>query len=98
MVTTRTVKYRKPSMTDLPYELGRRIFSQMNSTPKPDFTETRKEVDEIKQRIIAERMAQSDKPETAKTQAHSVIPDEDVCKASEELMERNCAIYKKVAQ
>ena len=54
-----TVRFGKPSMTDLPYELGRRIFSQMNSTPKPDFTKTRKEVDEIKQKIIAERAAKN---------------------------------------
>lgn len=30
------VRYGKPCMTDLPPELGRRIISEIMSTPRPD--------------------------------------------------------------
>ena len=47
--------YSKPSMTDLPYELGKDIIEQIMSSPKPDFSDTRIEVEEIHRKIMEER-------------------------------------------
>ncbi|MBR1597937.1 MAG: hypothetical protein IJ661_03365 [Lachnospiraceae bacterium] len=49
------VRYGKPSMTDLPYELGVRIMEQIMNAPKPDFTNADKEIAEITKRIKAAR-------------------------------------------
>ena len=46
------VRLAKPSLTNLPYDLGRRIFEEMGNAKKPDFTDAREEVEEVKQRII----------------------------------------------
>ena len=34
------IRFGKPSLTDLPYELGRDIVDQIINTPKPDFSDT----------------------------------------------------------
>ena len=49
------VRIGKPSMTDLPYDLGKRIIDQIMSTPKPDFSDTELEVERVKEQIRAQR-------------------------------------------
>lgn len=49
------VRYGKPSMTDLPHDLGRRIINQIMSTSKPDFSETDKMIDDMTKKIIERR-------------------------------------------
>lgn len=41
------VRYGKPSMTDLPAELGVRIFKQILSTPPIDYDQMKKRSDEL---------------------------------------------------
>ncbi len=38
----REIRYGRPSMTNLPTELGRAIFKQMLNSPKPDEDEIEK--------------------------------------------------------
>ncbi len=38
-------RFGKPSMTDLPYELGRSIIDTIMNTPAPDFSDTNEEID-----------------------------------------------------
>ena len=54
-MTENTVRYGKPSMTNLPYELGRHIIEQIMNSPKPDFTEMDKEVAKLEEQILLER-------------------------------------------
>ena len=42
------VRYGKPSLTDLPYELGKSIIDQIMNTPAPDFSDTEQEVQRVK--------------------------------------------------
>lgn len=42
-----SIRYGKPCMTNLPPELGRAIFKQMLSTPKPDRNAIEKRVSEL---------------------------------------------------
>lgn len=42
-----STRYGKPCMTNLPTELGRAIFKQMLSTPKPDRDAIEKRVREL---------------------------------------------------
>ena len=48
------IRFGKPSLMDLPYELGRDIIDQIINTPKPDFSDTEKEVRKVKALIRAE--------------------------------------------
>ena len=47
------IRYVKPSMTNLPYRLGKRIIKIMDNTPPVDFSAQRKEADEINKRLLA---------------------------------------------
>ena len=49
------IRFGKPSLTDLPYELGRDIIDQIINTPKPDFSDTEKEVRRVKALIRAQK-------------------------------------------
>ena len=55
MATTTARRYGKPSLTNLPYELGKSIIDQIMSTPKPDFTEMRKRANEVEEKILEAR-------------------------------------------
>ena len=48
-------RYGKPSMTNLPYELGKSIFEEMDNSPRVDKEAIRKEVEEFKKKVIEER-------------------------------------------
>ena len=48
-------RFGKPSLTDPPYELGRDIIDQIINTPKPDFSDTEKEVRRVKALIRAQK-------------------------------------------
>ena len=58
MVRSMTVdgtRIGKPSMTDLPFDLGKRIIDQILETPKPDFSNTEAEVRRVKDFMRAQR-------------------------------------------
>lgn len=40
-------RYGRPSMTNLPYDLGKRIFEEMLSTPRPDREAMKKKADKM---------------------------------------------------
>lgn len=50
-----TVRYGKPSMTNLPPELGARIFKQILSSPVPDREKMRRESARLLNEMVAER-------------------------------------------
>ena len=47
--TETAVRFGKPSMTNLPYELGRSIINTIVNSPKPDFTDTDIEIAELEE-------------------------------------------------
>lgn len=46
---TNPVRYRKPSITNIPFNLGREIFAQILSSPSPD----RKKMAEESNKLLA---------------------------------------------
>ena len=48
-------RYGKPCMTNLPTELGRAIFKQILSTPRPDYDAMEAEVRQLEKEIIEAR-------------------------------------------
>ena len=48
-------RFAKPSLTNLPYDLGRQIIDQMINTPVPDFTDTEEEVQRVRANIRKQR-------------------------------------------
>ena len=57
--TQKPIRFGKPSMTNLPYDLGVRIINTIINSPKPDFTEANKEIDELMKKIDEERGAEN---------------------------------------
>ncbi|MBR5341367.1 MAG: hypothetical protein IK151_05525 [Erysipelotrichaceae bacterium] len=49
------IRYGKPNMNNLPYELGKAIFEEIRNSPRVDREAIRKEVEEFKKRVIEER-------------------------------------------
>ena len=49
------VRYWKPNMTNLPYELGKEIFNQILSTPAPDHKKMQEESARIVKEMLKER-------------------------------------------
>ena len=49
-------RYGKPSMTNLPYDLGKRIFEEMLNSPKPDREAMKKKAAEMEARMYASRL------------------------------------------
>ena len=49
-----SLRFGKPSMAGLPYELGSSIIRQIMNTPKPDFTKADAEIAEIMKRLDEE--------------------------------------------
>ena len=49
------VRYWKPNMTNLPYELGKEIFSQILSTPAPDHKKMQEESARLVREMLKER-------------------------------------------
>ena len=45
-------RYGKPSMTNLPYELGKSIFEEIDNSPRVDREAIRKEVEAFEKRVI----------------------------------------------
>ena len=54
METTIT-RYTKPSMTNLPADLGQEIFNQILNSPTPDRKKMKEESDELLKKMIQER-------------------------------------------
>ena len=50
-----TQRYAKPSMTNLPKDLGKSIFRQIMNTPKPDRERMRAESAELLRQMVKER-------------------------------------------
>ena len=48
-------KYGRPNMNNLPYELGKAIFEEMDKAPKTDWEKRRKEALELQERMIEAR-------------------------------------------
>lgn len=44
----------KPSLTNLPYDLGKKIFEQIRNTPKPDFARADAEIEALYRRLEEE--------------------------------------------
>ena len=55
----RDIRYGKPSMTNLPYELGKAIFEEMDNSPPVDREAIQKEVDKLKETIKKAREKES---------------------------------------
>ncbi|MBQ6492527.1 MAG: hypothetical protein IJI92_01475 [Erysipelotrichaceae bacterium] len=49
------IRYGKPSMTNLPYELGKSIFEEMDNSPRVDREAIRKEAEAFEKKVIEER-------------------------------------------
>lgn len=47
-----TMEFGKPCMTNLPYDLGVKIFEQILNTPKPDYEKIHKEARRIEKEIV----------------------------------------------
>ncbi|MBR1598058.1 MAG: hypothetical protein IJ661_03980 [Lachnospiraceae bacterium] len=47
-----STRYGKPSMTNLPPDLGKAIFEQILSTPAPDHEKLRKEAHELEKKML----------------------------------------------
>ncbi len=50
-----STRYGKPCMTNLPTELGRAIFKQILSTPRPDYDAMEAEVRQLEKEIVEAR-------------------------------------------
>ncbi len=46
-------RYGKPSMTNLPYELGKRIFEEMENSPRVDREAMKKRADKMEAEMYA---------------------------------------------
>ena len=51
------IRYGKPSMTNLPYELGKSIFDEIMNSKPVDRQAMRREADELEKQIIEARKA-----------------------------------------
>ena len=47
------IRYRKPSLTNLPYELGKMIFEEMDKAPRRDDAKMQAECDRLMEQIDA---------------------------------------------
>lgn len=61
-----TVQYGKPSMTNLPPELGMAIFRQILETPAPDRDRLRRESARLEKAMLQERDREDAEGHTAK--------------------------------
>lgn len=50
-----TTRYGKPSLTNLPADLGKAIFKQIMNTPAPDRAKMKAESDELLKQMVKER-------------------------------------------
>lgn len=41
------IRYGKPVLTNMPYEIGKPIFDKILSTPRPDFEKMKAEAEEV---------------------------------------------------
>ena len=63
--TQKPIRFGKPSMTNLPYELGVRIMNTIMNSPKPDFTDTDREIAELEARILRDKAEAAKKTQGA---------------------------------
>ena len=63
---TTTTRYAKPNMTNLPADLGKAIFSQILSTPKPDDDALEQETKKVERDMIKVRNRENAQGDTAK--------------------------------
>ena len=50
------IRYGKPVLTNMPYEIGKPIFDKILSTPRPDFEKMKAEAEEIERKWRRIRM------------------------------------------
>ena len=60
---TVSTRYAKPSMVNLPSYLGKAIFTQILSTPKPDDTKLDAETKKLEKEMVEIRDREDDKRE-----------------------------------
>ena len=49
------IRYGKPNMNNLPYELGKAIFKEMDNAPKTDHDALNKRAELLEKKIIEDR-------------------------------------------
>ena len=59
-------RYGKPSLTNLPADLGKTIFKQIMNTPAPDRVKMKAESDELLKQMIKEREREDAERNTSK--------------------------------
>ena len=75
----REIRYGKPSMTNLPTELGRAIFKQMLNTPKPDMDAIEKKVRELeKYNLEVRKREESERTPVAIPRIKTIEPLDDL--------------------
>lgn len=58
------IRYGKPSMTNLPYELGKSILEEMLNAPKLDWEAMKKKADEMEARMYDSRIEEEKRKNT----------------------------------
>ena len=53
-------EYGKPCMTNLPYDLGKKIFEQILNTPRPDYDKLHDEARRLEKEIVRIRQEEGD--------------------------------------
>lgn len=59
-------EYKKPSMTNMPSEIGSVIITQIMNTPAPDDDDLKEQVKEFEKRVIEARKRRSAQGNTAR--------------------------------
>ena len=59
-------KFGKPNMTNLPSELGVRIFKQIMNTPKPDYAKMQEEAVRLEREMVKVREKEDAKRNSSK--------------------------------
>lgn len=50
------IRYGKPVLTNMPYEIGKPIIDKMLSTPRPDFERMKAEAEEFERELRESRL------------------------------------------
>ena len=59
-------RYAKPNMTNLPKDLGKAIFNQILSTPKPDYEAMEMETRKVEKELLKVRKRENAQGNSAK--------------------------------
>ena len=61
-----STRFGKPNMTNLPSDLGKAIFKQILSTPRPDYTKMQEEAVKLEREMVKVREKEDAQGTTAK--------------------------------